>query len=75
MACDNNTGPVDIKHDSNTHTCDLKCNFMYKYNISSIVATNKQYYLSIKLADRDFQTVTYHSNKGIGVCSEFEGWW
>ena len=39
MSCDNASGPVDIKHDSTTLTCDLKCNFTYKYNISRIDVT------------------------------------
>ena len=73
MSCDNASGPVDIKHDSTTLTCDLKCNFTYKYNISRIDVTKNNLYLSLKLANNDSQTVTYTSNKGIGVCSEFSG--
>lgn len=71
MNCDNKTGPVNIKHDSSTLTCDLTCNFMYKYNISGIIATNKRSYISLKLADGESQTVTYTSNSGVGSCSNF----
>jgi len=73
MNCDNRTGPVDIKHDSTTLTCDLKCNFSYKYIISGVVATNKKNYLSLKLSDGESQTVTYTSNKGIGLCNKYGG--
>jgi len=71
MNCDNRTGPVDIKHDSTTLTCDLKCSFSYKYVISGVVATNKKSYLSLKLRDGESQTVTYTSNKGIGLCNKY----
>ena len=73
MACDNNTGPVDIKKDSTTLSCDLKCQFMYKYNVGGINVTNKSTYLSLKLTNNDSTSVSFTSNKGIGECSNYGG--
>ena len=73
MNCIAATGPVDIKHDSTTLTCDLKCKYTYKYSSSGITVSNKQLYLSLKLTNKDSQTATYTSNKGIGECSQYSG--
>jgi carbonic anhydrase len=73
MACDNNTGPVDIKYDSAALTCDLKCNFTYKYNTGGFNVTNLGTYLSLKLTNNDSQNVYFTSNKGIGECSNYGG--
>jgi carbonic anhydrase len=71
MSCSNKTGPVNIV--STNITCNKKCNFMYKYNISSIVTTNEKSYLSIKLDNTNSQSVNYSSNSGRGSCSSFVG--
>ena len=70
MSCDNKTGPINIIQTSTS--CDLKCQFMYKYINSGIIVTKNDLYISLKLTDNS-HTATYNSSNGTGLCSELVG--
>lgn len=48
MSCNNPTGPIDIQKYKNTYNCVEKCNLTYQYNISSVIAKNRKFYISLK---------------------------
>ena len=69
MSCDHSTGPVDIKQRGiMPNRCHLKCNFIYQYNVTNVIASNKNTYLSLKLTNNN-ANVAYHSNRSPGNCN------
>mgnify|MGYP001385648119 CR=1 FL=1 len=71
MSCSNRTGPVNIGEKVNPNPCDLKCQYTYHYNTTSISSYNRGRYLSITLGIGNSQTVNYSSGGGKGPCSSF----
>jgi carbonic anhydrase len=62
MSCSNATAPIDISKDRVTGKCDIKCEFIYHYNDSSCVATNRGDYISLAYDTSSSQPVTYNSS-------------
>lgn len=62
MTCPNATAPVDIVNNPD-FTCDLKCEYSFKYPQSSLNVTNRGEYLSLKTDQSNTPPVTYNAEK------------
>lgn len=60
MSCLNSTSPININNDS-SGTCDLKCNYRFKYNDSTTTIKNKGNYLSLTYEKPNIDPVVYNS--------------
>jgi len=47
MSCLSSTAPIDIDAEKQSGTCDLKCNYQFRYSDSISTATNRGDYISI----------------------------
>jgi carbonic anhydrase len=66
MSCPNSTSPIDISLSSIAGKCDLKCNYSFKYNDSSCIATNRGDYISLSYDASSSPPVLYN-NSGYSV--------
>jgi carbonic anhydrase len=66
MSCPNSTSPIDISLSSISGNCDLKCNYSFKYNDSSCIATNRGDYISLSYDASSSPPVLYN-NSGYSV--------
>ena len=73
MNCDNSTGPINISTNKNVSNCEGKCNLNYKYNITSVIAKNKKYYLSLNFNNNSNSVVKYSTNDRGTKCSSSGG--
>jgi len=62
MSCSKATAPVNITNNTTT-TCDLKCDYSFKYPISNLQATNRGNYLSLKTEPESVPPVTYNAEQ------------
>lgn len=62
MSCPNATAPIDIGKDNIAGKCDLKCEFSFKYNNSSCIATNRDDYISLAYDSSSSPPVIYNSS-------------
>jgi carbonic anhydrase len=62
MSCSNATAPVNITNNT-TSTCDLKCEYSFKYPISNLQVTNRGNYLSLKTDPASVPPVTYNAEQ------------
>jgi carbonic anhydrase len=62
MSCPNATSPIDINSSSVVGKCDLKCDYSFKYQNSSCVATNRGDYISLSYDNTSNPPVIYNSN-------------
>ena len=69
MSCDYKTGPVNII--STDTTCNYKCNYSYKYSLSSVTAINNANSLRLKLNDTTSIMAEFSSSGGKGSCGSF----
>jgi carbonic anhydrase len=60
MSCMNSTSPININNES-SGTCDLKCNYRFKYNDSTTTIKNKGNYLSLTYEKPNIDPVVYNS--------------
>jgi carbonic anhydrase len=61
MSCSKSTSPIDITNNP-SGTCDLKCNYRFKYNESTTTIKNKGNYLSFSYEKPNVDPVIYNSN-------------
>jgi carbonic anhydrase len=61
MSCPNATAPIDIGKENIAGKCDLKCEFSFKYNNSSCIATNRGDYISLAYDSSSSPPVVYNS--------------
>ena len=61
MSCSNATAPIDISRDNILGKCDGKCEFMFQYNDSSCIATNRGDYISLTYDKSNSPPVKYNS--------------
>jgi carbonic anhydrase len=62
MSCPNATSPIDINNSSISGKCDLKCDYSFKYQNSSCIATNRGDYISLSYDNNSNPPVIYNSN-------------
>jgi carbonic anhydrase len=62
MSCSKATAPVNITNNT-TSTCDLKCDYSFKYPISNLQVTNRGDYLSLKTDPESVPPVTYNAEQ------------
>jgi carbonic anhydrase len=62
MSCSNATAPVNISNNTTT-TCDLKCDFSFKYPISNLQVTNRGDYISLRTDPTTVPPVTYNAQQ------------
>ena len=62
MTCPNATAPVNIVNNTSS-ICDLKCEYSFKYPISSLNVDNRGDYLSLKTDPANSPPVTFNANK------------
>ena len=62
MSCSKATAPVNITNNT-TSTCDLKCDYSFKYPISNLQVTNRGSYLSLKTDPASVPPVTYNAEQ------------
>ena len=62
MSCSKATAPVNITNNT-TSTCDLKCDYSFKYPISNLQVTNRGDYLSLKTDPSSVPPVTYNAEQ------------
>ena len=62
MSCSKATSPVNITNNT-TSTCDLKCEYSFKYPISNLEVTNRGDYLSLKTDPASVPPVTYNAEQ------------
>jgi len=62
MSCSNSTSPINIIRTQSSGTCDLKCNYRFKYNDSTTIIKNKGNYLSFSYDKPNVDQVLYNSN-------------
>ena len=62
MSCSKATAPVNITNNT-TSTCDLKCDYSFKYPISNLQVTNRGDYLSFKTDPASTPPVTYNAEQ------------
>ena len=73
MSCDNSTGPINISVNKNVSNCQGKCNLNYKYDLTSVIATNKKYYLSLNVNNSNNPVVKYSTNNRGAKCNSTGG--
>jgi len=61
MSCPNSNSPIDINIQNISGNCDLKCDYNFKYPISSCNVTNRGNYLSLKYDSFSNPPVTYNT--------------
>ena len=61
MSCPNATAPIDITLSNISGKCDLKCDYSFKYNNSSCVATNRGDYISLSYDNATSAPVVYNT--------------
>ena len=62
MSCPNSTSPIDINLSTISGKCDLKCDYSFKYYISSCIATNRADYISLSYDSSSSPPVLYNSS-------------
>jgi carbonic anhydrase len=62
MSCPNSTSPIDINTSSIVGKCDLKCDYTFKYQNSSCIATNRGDYIALSYDNNSSPPVIYNSN-------------
>jgi carbonic anhydrase len=63
MSCPNSTSPIDISLANIAGKCDLKCDYSFKYNNSSCIATNRGDYISLSYDASSTPPVLYNDSK------------
>lgn len=59
MSCPDSNSPIDISSSNVSGTCDLKCDYKFKYQNSSCVGKNVGNYISLSY-DNSSSTITYN---------------
>ena len=61
MSCPNATAPIDINLSNISGSCVLKCDYAFKYNNSSCIATNRGDYISLSYDNSSSVQVYYNT--------------
>jgi carbonic anhydrase len=61
MSCPNATAPIDINLSNISGSCVLKCDYAFKYNNSSCIATNRGNYVSLSYDNSSSSQVYYNT--------------
>lgn len=60
MSCSSSNAPIDISASNSSGICDLKCDYKFRYQISSCVGKNMGDYISLSYDNNSSSSITFN---------------